>query len=295
VSVRSTDRTEALALVHPWFHVKRPNLVFSLSVIFSLRLAVSRGPGVIAIGEGILRRNLLRTAIGVAAADVVLAGGAMQANADGEPKVYTRKEWGAAAPKQAPRVLERPPDHIIVHHTASPNTGEISRAHAFGLSRQIQRFHMGTRGWDDIGEQLTISRGGYVMEGRAGTLQAIASNGLVVGAQSLHHNRHTLGIENEGTYVNDEVPGRLWRSLVEVCAWLCAAHSLDPATAIVGHRDYNSTDCPGDALYRRLPRLRKEVARALGRDAGDPGGDDDSSGDIQRSLLSHRRHRTAKH
>jgi hypothetical protein len=163
--------------------------------------------GVIAIGaEGMLRRHLLRTAFGVAAADVMLAGGSLRANADGMPKVYTRNDWGAAGPKRPPRMLERPPDHIIVHHTASPNTGDVSRAHAFALSRQIQRFHMGTRGWDDIGEQLTISRGGFVMEGRAGSLQAIERNGLVVGAQSLHHNRHTLGIENEGTYIKDEVP-----------------------------------------------------------------------------------------
>jgi hypothetical protein len=251
---------------------------------------------VIAIGaEWILRRNLLRTAIGVAAADVMLAGGVMRASADEMPKIYTRKDWGAVSPKRPPRVLDRPPDHIIVHHTASPNTGETSRMHAFGLSRQIQRFHMATRGWDDIGEQLTISRGGFVMEGRAGSLQAIARNGLVVGAQSLHHNQHTLGIENEGTYIHDEVPGKLWRSLVEVCAWLCTAHSLDPATAIVGHRDYNATDCPGDVLYRRLPRLRKEVARIIGEDVGDPGGDDDASANTRRAFLSHRLHRTARH
>jgi hypothetical protein len=251
---------------------------------------------VIAIGaEGMLRRNLLRAAIGVAAADVMLAGGAMQANADDMPRVYTRKEWGAAAPKRPPRLLDRAPDHIIVHHTASPNTHVTSRAHAFGLSRQIQRFHMETRGWDDIGEQLTISRGGFVMEGRAGSLQAIARNGLVVGAQSLHHNQHTLGIENEGTYIKDDVPAKLWRSLVEVCAWLCAAYNLEPTTAIVGHRDYNSTDCPGDVLYRRLPRLRKEVARAIGGDADDPAGDDDTAEGTSRAFLSHRRHRSTRH
>jgi N-acetylmuramoyl-L-alanine amidase len=272
------------------FHVKRPNPTFSLSVFAWLRCE----PGVIAIGaEGILRRNLLLTAIGVAAADVVLAGGAMDANADDVPKIYTREDWGAAAPKRPTRLLSRPPDHIIVHHTASPNTSETSRAHAFALSRQIQRFHMGTRGWDDIGEQLTISRGGIVMEGRAGSLQAIAHNGLVVGAQSLHHNRHTIGIENEGTYVKDDVPGKLWKSLVEVCAWLCTVHGLEPATAIVGHRDYNDTDCPGDALYRRLPKLRKDVAHALGRRTGDPG--DDDPPEDKRVLQSHRRHRTTRH
>lgn len=218
----------------------------------------------------------------------------MQASADGGPKVYTRKEWGAIAPKRAPRVIDRAPDHIIVHHTASQNIGDVSRAHAFGLSREIQRLHMRANGWDDIGEQLTISRGGFVMEGRAGSLAAIARNALVVGAQSLHHNQHTLGIENEGTYVKDDVPGKLWTSLVEVCAWLCTAHSLDPATAIVGHRDYNDTDCPGDVLYRRLPQLRKEVASVIGKGPGGPGGGADPTDDIQRSLLSHRRHRTGR-
>jgi hypothetical protein len=251
---------------------------------------------VIAIGaEGIRRRHLLRTAIGVAAADVMLAGGSMQANADDMPKVYTRREWGAKAPRRPPRVLDRPPDHIIVHHTASPNVSDTSRAHAFALSRQIQRFHMDTRGWDDIGEQLTISRGGFIMEGRAGTLRAVARNELVVGAQSLHHNQHTFGIENEGTYMKDEVPAKLWRSLVETCAWLCAAHDLDPATAIVGHRDYNDTDCPGDVLYRRLPRLRREVARKLGSDTGPPEADDMDVEASRRSFLAQHRHRGRRH
>jgi hypothetical protein len=219
------------------------------------------------LADGMVRRNLLRALIGIATADFVMVGGMVQVNAGGAPRVYTRKEWGAAPPKRPPRLLNRPPDHIIVHHTASPNTGERSQAQAFGLSREIQRFHMHSRGWDDIGEQLTISRGGYVMEGRTGSLEAIQRNGLVVGAQSLHHNEHTLGIENEGTYMKDDVPGKLWASLVEVCTWLCTAHGLDPAIAIVGHRDYNSTDCPGDTLYRRLPKLRKEVARTLARNA----------------------------
>lgn len=245
----------------------------------------------IAIGaEGILRRNFLRTAIGIAAADVMLAGGAMEAYAGDGPKIYTREDWGAAAPKRPPRLLDRAPDHIIVHHTASPNANDMSRSHAFALSRQIQRFHMGSNGWDDIGEQLTISRGGIVMEGRTGSLRAIARNGLVVGAQSLHHNQHTLGIENEGTYVQEQVPAKLWRSLIEVCAWLCTVHHLDPATAIVGHRDYNSTDCPGQALYHRLPRLRTEVARVMDKTPDDPDTEDAISDPPGRLLLSHRRH-----
>lgn len=179
------------------------------------------------------------------------------------PRVYTRAEWKAKRPRRPAKVLARPPDHIIVHHTATSNSKDRSLAHAFGLSRFIQDFHMKKNGWDDTGQQLTISRGGFVMEGRNRSLKAIKAGDLAVGAQVLHHNEHTIGIENEGTYTKKAVPRRLWGSLVEVCVWLCRAYDLDPAKAIVGHRDYNNTSCPGDVLYARLPELRRAVAERL--------------------------------
>lgn len=235
-----------------------------------------------------VRRSVLRTMIGLAAVDAVMFGELTRADADEMPKVYTRADWGAVPPRHRPHVLDRPPDHIIVHHTASPNTADMSRAHAFALSRDIQRYHMRHNGWDDIGEQLTISRGGFVMEGRAGSLPAIESGRLVVGAQSLHQNDHTIGIENEGTYTSEDVPARLWDALVDVCAWLCRCYRLDPDAAIIGHRDYNQTECPGDVLYGRLPTLRREVAKSLGGDTAD-----DSSSDERRTLSARHRRRIA--
>ncbi|WP_084550715.1 peptidoglycan recognition protein family protein [Actinomadura rifamycini] len=180
-----------------------------------------------------------------------------------EPRVYTREDWKARPPKRAAKVLNRAPDRIIVHHTATANSKDRSLAHAFALSRSIQRWHMRDNGWDDAGQQLTISRGGIVMEGRNQSLSSIRAGRLAVGAQVLHHNDHTIGIENEGTYTRSGVPQRLWGSLVEVCAWLCEQYRLDPSDAIVGHRDFNATACPGDRLYRRLPDLRREVAKRL--------------------------------
>jgi hypothetical protein len=177
--------------------------------------------------------------------------------------VRTRKQWRARAPKRRIEVLNRRPDHIVIHHTATPNTRAVSLSHAYALSRQIQRFHMNGRGWNDSGQQLTITRGGHVMEGRQHSLSAILAGRHVVGAQTLHHNTHTIGIENEGTYTTGRVPARLWSSLVQTCALLCAAYGLNPYHAIVGHRDFNHTECPGDALYARLPALRRAVAARL--------------------------------
>lgn len=188
--------------------------------------------------------------------------------------VRTRKQWRARNPRRRIDVLDHGPDHIVIHHTGTPNTPVVSLSHAYALSRQIQRFHMRAKGWDDIGQQLTISRGGHVMEGRQYSLSAVLTGQHVVGAQTLHHNSHTFGIENEGDYTTARVPARLWSALVQTCSLLCAAYGLNPYQAIVGHRDFNDTFCPGDALYARLPALRRTVAArlALIRPRRHPGG-----------------------
>jgi hypothetical protein len=200
------------------------------------------------------------------------------------PHIYTRAQWKARPPRRPAKVLNRAPDHIIVHHTATANSSDRSLSHAFALSRSIQNIHMNKNGWDDTGQQLTISRGGIVMEGRNRSLKAIRAGDLAVGAQVLHNNDHTIGIENEGTYTSRAVPGKLWKSLLEVCVWLCQEYDLDPSSAIVGHRDYNKTECPGDRLYARLPELRRSVAARL--EGGSPGPGNATTGPVLPALPS---------
>nr|WP_245928947.1 peptidoglycan recognition family protein [Murinocardiopsis flavida] len=216
------------------------------------------------------RRNALRGAAFVAggvllggAADLGGPTSAMAATLSGT--VYKRGDWKARKPKQAAQVLGKGPDHIIIHHTATANSGDRSKNHAFALSRSIQRYHMDSNKWDDTGQQLTISRGGHVMEGRNGSLAAIRGGRHVVGAHVANHNAHTIGIESEGTYTSAGPPTALLSALVETCAWLCAAYGLNPAKAIVGHRDYNKTSCPGDKLYSLLPKLRSDVGARMAR------------------------------
>jgi hypothetical protein len=215
------------------------------------------------------RRALLGGAAGLVGG--VLLGGAADLGrpstasaAVAAPRVYTRAEWNARPPTGTIRYLDRQPDHIVVHHTAGENTTDYSLAAAFRCSHWIQDLHMDQNGWIDSGQQLTISRGGYVMEGRARSLEAIRNRDHVSGAQTAGHNDHTIGIENEGIYVTAPVPAALFGSLVTTCAWLCDVYRLDPYRAIVGHRDYVSTTvCPGDVLYGRLPELRQKVASRL--------------------------------
>lgn len=217
--------------------------------------------------ERLDRRTMLRGAALLASG--VLLGETMgttterEARAAATPKVFTRADWGARAPRQAIDVRSTGPTHIVVHHTATANVSDTSKSQAAALSRSIQRFHMDSNGWSDIGQQFTIGRGGHIMEGRENSLQAVSEGGHVIGAHTANHNSHTIGIENEGTYSSIAPPGDLLEALADTCAWLCTAYGLDPQEAIVGHRDYNSTNCPGDELYALLPQLRSDTAAKM--------------------------------
>src|SRR6266545_3943567 len=214
------------------------------------------------------RQVLARTA--ATAGGLALAGtavgslaGSTAATAADMPRIYTRAEWDARPPDFAAQIINKP-DHLVVHHTASNNVTDYSQDQAFALSHWIQDLHQLTNGWGDTGNQLTISRGGFIMEGRNRTLQAIGQGKNVLGAQTANNNSHTLGIENEGIYVSARPTQWLWDSLVETLAWLCDVYDLDPHQSIVGHRDYVATQCPGDVFYSMLPTLRNDVAGHLG-------------------------------
>ena len=172
-------------------------------------------------------------------------------------------EWGARPPSGALTIVQQRPNKIIVHHTAMENSTDYSRAHAFQNSRDIQNLHMDTRGWIDSGQHFTNSRGGWLTEGRAGSLYALLHGQTVVqGAHCVGQNDQAIGIENEGTYLTEQPPAALWDSLVAFCAFTCQQYAIPPAE-IYGHKDFNATECPG-LLHDRLPELRSAVAARLG-------------------------------
>ncbi|WP_243398309.1 peptidoglycan recognition protein family protein [Deinococcus koreensis] len=217
------------------------------------------------------RRDLLRwgTALGSAAflagcgLQVAPTPGPLNSQAVAPPGVAGTAAWKAQPPTEAITVLGTRPTRIIVHHTASANVSDLSQAQAYALARSIQQSHF-ARGWIDSGQQFTISRGGYVVEGRHRSLEA-AQGGTrhVRGAHCDGFNDVSVGIENEGTYMTVSPPGGQYAALVTLCAWLCQQYGI-PATELYGHRDFNDTDCPGDVLYAKLPQLRQDVAARLG-------------------------------
>jgi hypothetical protein len=102
------------------------------------------------------------------------------------------------------------------------------------------------------------------MEGRHRSLEVLTGGTRhVVGANVANNNSTVIGIENEGLYMTVDVTPALWNSLVQLVAYIASQYAI-PVSQIKGHRDFNSTLCPGDVLYSRLPELRSAVAAKLG-------------------------------
>jgi N-acetylmuramoyl-L-alanine amidase-like protein/putative peptidoglycan binding protein len=218
-------------------------------------------------GELVTRRGMLIGGM-VVAGGAVCTGvlGAGQAWALETPAIVGCDGWDARSARSAIKVHNRRPVKILVHHTATPNVKAVSRQAADDLAQSIQNFHMNTRGWIDSGQHFTISRGGFVLEGRHRSLELLRSGQRQVeGAHCTGQNILAVGIENEGTYTASGPPTEQWKRLRQLCAYVCQQYRIPP-TEIFGHRDFKDTACPGDVLYSMLPKLRTEVAALLRED-----------------------------
>src|SRR5699024_10143661 len=161
------------------------------------------------------RRTLLRgaafTSGAVALGGALSALGATSASAAtgtdvqaASPELYWRGAGNACRPSSPGQVLVTWPRYIVVHPPATANSTDYSLDHALRLSKSIQDYHMDSNRWIDPGQQLTISRRGYVMVGRDQTPQAIAAGRHVVGAHVANNNSTCIGIDNEGLYTRAE-------------------------------------------------------------------------------------------
>jgi hypothetical protein len=215
------------------------------------------------------RRTLFTAGLGAAVAAVVGAELAFPGTADAAPSpefpwIIDCDSWGARPPSSPIQITGNTTNKIILHHMAFPNVTDYSRDHAVQLAKDCQNLHMNTNGWADTGQHFTVSRGGYVLEGRHRSLETLdAGEHQVTAAHCPGENGNAIGIENEGTYITQTPPRALVDSLVELCVAVCQKFDLR-AWDIFGHWDFYTTDCPGIAFYAEFPMVRARVLRALG-------------------------------
>ncbi len=207
----------------------------------------------------------------------------MLAAGPGQPPIIARAAWarGTQLPRVAPAYGEV--KMAFVHHTENPNG--YSAADVPSMLRAIYAFHRDVNGWNDIGYNFVVDRFGRVFEARAGGVDE-----PVVGAHAGGYNLVSTGIAVLGSFSGTPISAPARRTLQRLLAWKLALHGVatqgrvqvrvNPAGAvyskypararvslprIAGHRDADSTDCPGNSLYGELPGVRRAVASLPGR------------------------------
>ncbi len=237
-------------------------------------------------GLGARRQALAPAAAGprAGAAALALVGPALPAAA-GQPPIIARRAWahGVCRPRIAPAYGSV--QMAFVHHTENPNG--YTRAEVPAMLRAIYAFHTHGNGWNDIGYNFVIDRFGRIFEARAGGFDE-----AVIGAHAGGYNYVSTGIAVLGEFMSVPISKAAKGALQRLLAWKLSLHGtpvkgrvpvvVDPAGAVysrfpanahvslprvAGHRDADTTDCPGNVLYGELPAIRTRVATLAGRPA----------------------------
>jgi hypothetical protein len=203
----------------------------------------------------------------------------------GQPPIIARRAWAGndSPPRVAPQY-----GHIelgFVHHTLNPNG--YAAAEVPAMVRAIYIFHRDVNGWNDIGYNFVLDRFGRIFEARAGGIDE-----PVAGAQAGGYNFLSTGVAVLGDFQEAPISQAAKQALVRLLAWKLSLHGVpvqgqvvvrvDPAGAvysrfpagakvslprIAGHRDADSTECPGNTLYGELPAIRRAAAALAGTPA----------------------------
>jgi N-acetylmuramoyl-L-alanine amidase-like protein len=221
-------------------------------------------------------RTAIRRAANTAVVSLGHLFGASTAQAQGGPPgMVMRDAWGAqdCPPRSAPAYGEV--KAAFIHHTVSLN--DYSPEEAPGIVLAICRYHRNSNGWNDIGYNFLVDKYGTLYEGRAGGIDQ-----PVVGAQAQGYNTQTTGIANIGTYTDVPQTQEALQAMAALIRWKLPLHGAPTAGTttlrsggggtnrypsgrtitvdrVIGHRDTNSTECPGEMLYAQLTELRRMV------------------------------------
>jgi hypothetical protein len=211
------------------------------------------------------------------------------------PPILTRAQWGA---DESLRVDYQghekwPPSYyplqlFVVHHTAGRNNDPNPAA----TIRAIYYDDAIIRGWGDMGYNFLIDAQGHIYEGRHARSYATGqvhdeeddAGNVARGAHARDFNSGSLGIVLLGTFDTVQPTAAARSALEQLLAWEAGRHGINPLTAstytnpdtgastylnhISGHRNVNSTDCPGALFYPTFPALRTEVANRIAATLG---------------------------
>lgn len=133
-----------------------------------------------------------------------------------------------------------PTQGLVVHYDgADQNLATLGHAACVAYWQSVRSYHTSVNGWADIGYSHGACPHGYVFEGR-GLCRYQAAQGTTTGNSNYYS--VTLMCGPTDTITPEQV-----NAVRQLREWLIEATGM--GTAVLGHRDFVATLCPGDPLY----------------------------------------------
>ncbi|GAC70979.1 peptidoglycan recognition protein family protein [Gordonia soli] len=244
--------------------------------------AEPQGGGAAQIGAGLADKvlgSLIETGLSTLKATLISPesllslGSSLLTPLAGGPQIVARSQWGAdegircSQPTFSPSMKA-----AVVHHTAGSN--DYTREQSAEIVRGIYAYHARTLNWCDIGYNVLVDKYGQIFEGAFGGLER-----NVEGTHTGGFNKETVGVSMIGNLDQVAPSPEMVSSVGKFLRWRLGKANVPaggnaqlrsegfsaskfPAGAtsnlpvISGHRDYNSTSCPGNLGYPALAQIR---------------------------------------
>lgn len=162
-----------------------------------------------------------------------------------EVRFVSRQSWGASNPVEVVHVDGSKRRRFVVHHTTGRNLGDRN---PFQWVRNIQRFHMDTRGWDDIGYNEL-----YHYDPEDDVIRVFEGRGHHArGAHVAGHNTVSIGAAWLGNYEDGHDPFTvdMWGLTLDRARF--ASERVGRTLGLTGHGHLAATQCPGDQIIRAI-------------------------------------------
>lgn len=192
-----------------------------------------------------------------------------------KPTIIPQSVWGPGLPHDGTPTYDTEIKAAVVHHTGVDSDNQIPCAQSAQRLREIQQDHVG-KGYYDLGYNFVVDRCGQIFEGRTGGMDL-----PVHGAHDYGFNTDTVGISYIGNFEKMKPTKAALDSIARVVAWKFGQYGIkatDKVTLtsngdlgtdgnkvplgstitlprVFGHKDTNTTLCPGANLYPKLSRI----------------------------------------
>ena len=200
-----------------------------------------------------------------------------------QPPIQPRSAWGGqdCVAEDVEYSTRTRVEVLFVHHTIhSANANGYQPSDVPDLLYAICSYHVGVRGWHDIGYNTLIDSSGTIWEGRGGGVDQ-----PVRGAHAAGFNSTSVGVAFIGDHNFAAPTAAAQDAFVAYGSWRLDLAHVDPRStpvvvsrdsptypdgvavplrAISGHRDVSTSGCPGNVGYNLIGTLTERIAQVGG-------------------------------